>query len=54
MGADHQLVTHAMTKADYDRLEREGKLTRPLTDRPSGRRNSMPAPVAPSTPTKGT
>lgn len=52
MGNDFGTFSFAMTKADYDRQEKEGKITRPITDRGMkvgpGRYNS-----APDTPTKG-
>lgn len=32
--SDFRTLLHAITKADYDRLEAEGKITRPLTQGP--------------------
>lgn len=48
MGTDVASRPEAITKADYDRMEREGKLSRPLTDRPIQGR-SMGLNQAPNT-----
>jgi hypothetical protein len=44
---------HSLTLADYRRLEAEGKITRPLTDRPMEVRKAAFQHAVPDTPSRG-
>lgn len=53
MALDVRYVHHALTLADYRRLEAQGQITRPLTDRPIKLKRTADAPTAPEHPSKG-
>lgn len=53
MGFNASQRHEALTLADYRRLEAQGAITRPLTDRPIKMRRSTDAAAAPQHATKG-